>query len=181
MDGHEGQRATDNGTTRYKTRKIGWVREALDKKYYSTISTYNTKKIKTTKKNKLENSNLSSSSNPINNNFNKFHWIGFIIVLTFLFFSSYFYIKSILFVYILIIFSYTIFLVMDLFIFLFFISHKFNTPLYLPYFIRNWLINKENIAGKNIKYIRVFLALDLRNLSVYVIILILMLIIYINI
>ena len=128
---------------------------------------------------KIFNRNLNSStSNPNNNDFNRYTWFGLLI--TFLLYILTFFVsfKSILLFYIIFTFIYIIFLALELIIFLLFINKKFSTPSYLPDYLRNWFLDKENIAQSKVEVVRIFLDLYIKDLLVYVLFFIILIVFY---
>ena len=130
---------------------------------------------------KLNNRYLSSSSsnnNNNNNNFNRYIWYGIPTTIIIALISYFYSFKSVLFIYIIITFMYIIYLVLDLFILIFFVKNKITTPSYLPDYLRNWLLKKEEISQSEVEFIRISLDLDIRNILVYLVILLFIIIIY---
>ena len=73
---------------------------------------------------------------------------------------------------------YFIYLIFDLILLILFIEKKINTPSYLPDYLRNYLLTQQEIADSDVKTLRLFLDLYIRNILVHLFTLLLMLIMY---
>lgn len=79
--------------------------------------------------------------------------------------ASYFPIfKTILFYNILIGVLYLIYSILNLYILLLYLRKKMSTPLYLPDYIRNWFLKKEEISKCKVEEIRILVDLEIRHI-----------------
>lgn len=125
---------------------------------------------------------LSSStpnSNNFNFNYNRYKWYGLLHMYLLMIISEIFNFKSILFIYILIIIMYLLYLLLDFYIFLLYINKKITTPSYLPNYLRNWLIEKEERSQLEVEALRCFVDIDIRNILVYILSLLFIITVYI--
>ena len=93
--------------------------------------------------------------------------------------SEIFSFKTILFYYIIITITYLIYLLLDLYIFILYINKKITTPSYLPDYLRNWFIEKEERSQLEVEGLRAFVDMDIRNILVYILSLLIIITIYI--
>lgn len=89
--------------------------------------------------------------------------------------------STILLLYIIVGSIYLLYLIIDLYLFILLIRDKMTIPYYLPDFIRNWLLKKEEIAKWEAHVVRSFVDLDVRNIISHIIGLSLLIIFYIYI
>nr|WVH38186.1 hypothetical protein [Lenzites betulinus] len=104
--------------------------------------------------------------------------IGFIVFQILSVFCHFYSLKSILFIYIIICFTYIIYLVLDFYVLILFVQKKMTTPIYLPDYLRKWFLKKEEIAQGEVESIRAFLDLDIRNILVYLVLLLIIILMY---
>lgn len=111
-------------------------------------------------------SSSSSNSNKFNFNHNRYKWYGFLHLILLMILSEILTFKSILIFYIIIAITYLLYLLLDLFIFILYLNKKMTTTSYLPDYIRNWLIEREEKSLFEGEILRSFLDLYIRDILV---------------
>ena len=132
------------------------------------------------KKIKYNNRYLSSNAynNFNNNDINRYKYYAMLMTFVLLIISNYLSIKSIFLFYIIVFSIYLLYLIFDLLIFILYIKNKITTPIYLPDFIRNWFLKKEDIVKGGLDDIRVFLGLDIKKILLNIVSIFILIVMY---